>query len=156
MLQYTIKRLLLAIPTLLGISLLSFLIMHMAPGDPVDLFLGGGSGGAGGEGISTDRRADADRTREELRRQLGLDKPLHIQYLNWLSNIVLRVEDLDGFERGALMADSGAAANLWPYAVMCFVFVRNRLPSMLMTDQRSSALGRMTGLKHHADGLRRS
>ena len=106
MLQYTIKRLLLAIPTLLGISLLSFLIMHMAPGDPVDLFLGGGSGGAGGEGISTDRRADADKTREELRRQLGLDKPLHIQYLNWLSNIVLRVEDLDGFERGALMADS--------------------------------------------------
>ena len=106
MLQYTVKRLLLALPTLLGISLLSFLIMHMAPGDPVDLFLGGGSGSAGGEGLSTDRRADAEKTREDLRRQLGLDKPLHIQYLNWLSNIVLRVEDLDGFERGALMADS--------------------------------------------------
>ena len=106
MLQYTVKRLLLALPTLLGISLLSFLIMHLAPGDPVDLFLGGGSGSAGGEGLSTDRRADADKTREDLRRQLGLDKPLHIQYLNWLSNIVLRVEDLDGFERGALVADS--------------------------------------------------
>ena len=78
----------------------------MAPGDPVDLFLGGGSGSAGGEGLSTDRRADAEKTREDLRRQLGLDKPLHIQYLNWLSNIVVRVEDLDGFERGALMADS--------------------------------------------------
>ena len=47
MLQYTIQRILLAIPTLLGISLLSFLIMHLAPGDPVDLFLGGGAGGAG-------------------------------------------------------------------------------------------------------------
>ena len=80
--------------------------MHLAPGDPVDLFLGGGSGSAGGEGLSTDRRADADKTREDLRRQLGLDKPLHIQYLNWLSNIVMRVEDLDGFERSALMADS--------------------------------------------------
>ena len=40
-----------------------------------------------------------------MRRQLGLDKPLHIQYLNWLSNITLRIEDFDGFERGALLAD---------------------------------------------------
>ena len=47
-----------------------------------------------------------EKTREELRRQLGLDKPLHVQYLSWLSNIVLRVEDLDGFERGALLADA--------------------------------------------------
>jgi peptide/nickel transport system permease protein len=106
MLQYTLQRILLAIPTLLGISIISFLIMHLAPGDPVDLFLGGGAGGAGGEGISTDRRADVEKTREELRRQLGLDKPLHMQYLSWLSNIVLRVEELDGFERGALMADA--------------------------------------------------
>ena len=105
MLQYAIQRVLLAIPTLLGISLLSFLIMHLAPGDPVDLFLGGGAGGAWGEGISTDRKADIEKTREDLRRQLGLDKPLHIQYLNWLSNITLRIEDFDGFERGALLAD---------------------------------------------------
>ncbi len=106
MLQYTLQRILLAIPTLLGISLISFLIMHLAPGDPVDLFLGGGAGGASGEGISTDRKSDMEKTREELRRQLGLDKPLHVQYLSWLSNIVLRVEDLDGFERGALLADA--------------------------------------------------
>ncbi|MGY8822711.1 MAG: ABC transporter permease [Candidatus Latescibacterota bacterium] len=105
MLQYAIQRVLLAIPTLLGISLLSFLIMHLAPGDPVDLFLGGGAGGAGGEGISTDRKADIEKTREDLRRQLGLDKPLHLQYLNWLSNITLSTEDFDGFERGALLAD---------------------------------------------------
>lgn len=113
MLQYTLQRLLLAIPTLVGISIISFLIMHLAPGDPVDLFLGGGAGGAGGEGISTDRKSDMEKTREELRRQLGLDKPLHIQYLSWLSNIVLRVEDLDGFERGALLAD-GALGQLGP------------------------------------------
>lgn len=39
MLQYTIQRILLAVPTLLGITLLTFLIMRLAPGDPVDLFL---------------------------------------------------------------------------------------------------------------------
>jgi len=36
---------------------------------------------------------------------LGLDQPLHIQYLSWLSNLLLRVEDLDAYERGALLAD---------------------------------------------------
>ncbi|MEW6753705.1 MAG: ABC transporter permease [Candidatus Latescibacterota bacterium] len=102
MTQYAIQRVLLAIPTLLGITLISFLIMHLAPGDPVDLFLGGA---AGGEGISTERRADLERTRQDLRRQLGLDRPLHTQYLAWLSSLVLRAEALDGHERGALLAD---------------------------------------------------
>ena len=103
MLQYTIQRILLAIPTLLGITLLTFLIMRLAPGDPVDLFLGGA---AGGEGISTDQQTDMEKTRRDLRRQLGLDQSLHIQYLHWLSNLVLHVEDLGAFDRGALLADS--------------------------------------------------
>ena len=55
--------------------------MRLAPGDPVDLFLGGA---AGGEGISTDRQADMGKTRRDLRHQLGLDRPLHIQYLHWI------------------------------------------------------------------------
>lgn len=103
MLQYTIQRILLAVPTLLGITLLTFLIMRLAPGDPVDLFLGGA---ASGEGISTDHQADMEKTRRDLRRQLGLDQPLYLQYLHWLSNLVLRVEDLSAFERGALLADA--------------------------------------------------
>lgn len=102
MLQYTIQRLLLAVPTLLGITLISFLIMHLAPGDPVDLFLGGA---ADNEGISTDRQSDFEKTRQDLRRQLGLDKPLFIQYLNWLSNLVANAENLNEFDRMALLAD---------------------------------------------------
>lgn len=102
MLQYSIQRLLLAIPTLLGITLISFLVMRLAPGDPVDLFLGGA---AGGEGLTTDRRSDIEKTRQELRRQLGLDRPLYVQYLSWLTNLVLRAEPLDEFERMALLAD---------------------------------------------------
>ncbi|MBI2503347.1 MAG: ABC transporter permease [Candidatus Latescibacteria bacterium] len=93
--QYTVQRVLLALPTLLGISLISFFIMRLAPGDPVDLFLGGA---AGGEGISTDKQADREQIRQELRRQLGLDQSLPRQYLNWLSKLVLRVERVPGGE----------------------------------------------------------
>ncbi|MFA6110611.1 MAG: ABC transporter permease [Candidatus Latescibacterota bacterium] len=102
MFRYTLQRLLLAIPTLLGITVISFLVMRLAPGDPVDLFLGGA---AGGEGISTDRRADLEKTRQELRHQLGLDQSLHRQYLSWLANLVLRLEPLDPHEQGARLAD---------------------------------------------------
>ena len=110
MIQYIIQRILLLIPTLIGITLISFLIMHLAPGDPVDLFLGGV---AGGEGISTDEPSDVEKTRQDLRRQLGLDKPIHVQYLSWLSNLLLRVERLSGFDRTALQVDR-VMGNLTP------------------------------------------
>ncbi len=106
MFQYALQRTLLAIPTLLGITLISFLIMHLAPGDPVDLFLGGS---AGGEGISTDRQSNFEKTRQELRRQLGLDKPLHVQYFSWLSGLILRIERLSDFDRFALAVDETLA-----------------------------------------------
>ncbi len=93
---------LLVIPTLIGITIISFSIMHLAPGDPVDLFLGGL---ASGEGISTDRQSDSDKIREDLRRQLGLDKPIHLQYLSWLSNLVLWIEPLSQYERSAILVD---------------------------------------------------
>lgn len=103
MVQYIIQRTLLIIPTLIGITIISFSIMHLAPGDPVDLFLGGL---ASGEGISTDEQADVEKTRQDLRRQLGLDKPIHIQYLSWLASLILRVEPLTEFERTALQVDT--------------------------------------------------
>ncbi|MBT6145099.1 MAG: ABC transporter permease [Gemmatimonadetes bacterium] len=106
MIQYVVQRLLLAIPTMLGITLVSFLIMHLAPGDPVDLFLGGA---AGGEGLSTDQRDQLEKTRQQLRHQLGLDRPLHEQYGSWLSRLVLSVEPLGDAERQ--MVEEGGDAN---------------------------------------------
>ncbi|MDP6776379.1 MAG: ABC transporter permease [Candidatus Latescibacteria bacterium] len=102
MAEYIVRRVLLIIPTLIGITLISFFVMHLAPGDPVDLFLGGA---AGGEGISTDRQADLEKTRQELRRQLGLDKPIAIQYLSWLAKLVLRIEPMSDFDRAAYLVD---------------------------------------------------
>jgi peptide/nickel transport system permease protein len=97
--QYVLQRVLLAIPTLLGITLVSFLIMHLAPGDPVDLFLGGA---ASGEGLSTDQRDQLEKTRQQLRHQLGLDRPLHEQYGRWLQRLVMSVEPLSDADKEAL------------------------------------------------------
>jgi peptide/nickel transport system permease protein len=69
MTQYIVRRLLQAFPLLLIISIIIFILM-MNMGDPLAT-LGG-------------RRATRPSDRERLTRQLGLDKPMHIQYLYWL------------------------------------------------------------------------
>jgi ABC-type dipeptide/oligopeptide/nickel transport system permease component len=67
------RRILGAIPVLLGISFLVFMLMHIAPGDPVSLLLG-------------DDATPADV--EQIRRELGLDKPLLMQYWDFLSRAI--------------------------------------------------------------------
>ena len=73
MLKYTGKRLLGVIPVLLGVSILVFLIMQLAPGDPALIILGPKA-----------TQASLD----NLRHQLGLDLPIHTQYLRWITNIL--------------------------------------------------------------------
>ena len=83
MLQYLVQRAFLLVLTFLAITVLAFAIMQLAPGDPVDLFFAGGLG-AGAEGIQTERLDRLEQAKEELRKQLGLDRPLHVQYGVWL------------------------------------------------------------------------
>ena len=66
---------------LLVASLVVFALVRSAPGDPVDVQLGE----AGGIALS---RADEDRIRAELLTELGLDRPLPVQYLNWLGRML--------------------------------------------------------------------
>lgn len=73
--QYLLKRLLLLVPVLLGVSLVAFGIIHLIPGDVVVLKLGEG-GHLRPEEIA------------RLRQQLGLDRPLHEQYLVWVANVL--------------------------------------------------------------------
>ena len=73
MLKYTIKRLLALIPVLIGVTVLVFLILHLSPGDPALIILGPKA---------------TQQALESLRHQLGLDLPLHKQYLQWIVNIV--------------------------------------------------------------------
>ena len=84
---YALRRTLLMIPTFLVISFLGFAITVLAPGDPVDLYLAGGLA-AGQAGISTQKLADKAKAEKELRRELGLDRPLVVQYADWLRHFV--------------------------------------------------------------------
>lgn len=73
---YTLRRLLSLIPILIGISVVVFGIMRMLPGDVAAMILMGGDeeGGAGASRQAIDA----------LREQLGLNAPLHVQYLDWV------------------------------------------------------------------------
>ncbi len=77
MLTYLFKRLLAMIPTLLGITFVTFLIVNLAPGDPVASSLGGGGDGGpseAGGGTNRDRLADAIRAKKKL---LGMVREDH-------------------------------------------------------------------------------
>ena len=69
MLRYFLKRLLISIPTLLAISVVIFTILALAPGDPLGEF-------ASNPNITAE-------VRENIRRSLGLDRPIHIRYFKW-------------------------------------------------------------------------
>jgi peptide/nickel transport system permease protein len=88
MASYAFQRLLLMIPTFIGITLIGFLIMRLAPGDPAELRAAGGLAGAAGAGISLDKQASIDVALAQWREQYGLDRPLHIQYVIWLKSLV--------------------------------------------------------------------
>jgi len=78
MTAYILRRLLLAIPVMLLVATATFLLLHMTPGDPVAVLLG--------PDATTEQIA-------ELRRELGLNDPIYVQYGRWVA--------------GALSADLG-------------------------------------------------
>ena len=67
--RYLVRRLLLLVPVLLGVSVIIFMVLHLAPGDPAEIMLG-----------SQATQADLAR----LRAELGLTEPLSVQYVRWL------------------------------------------------------------------------
>ena len=71
---YLIKRLLIAIVTLLAISIIIFTILALAPGDPLGEF-------ASNPAITAE-------VRENIRKSLGLDQPSYIRYFKWLGNFL--------------------------------------------------------------------
>ncbi|MBI1736939.1 MAG: ABC transporter permease, partial [Candidatus Rokubacteria bacterium] len=71
--QFILRRVLVTVPVLLGVSLLAFAIMHVVPGDPVRLIAG------------PDAPEDVV---DRIRAELGLDRPLHQQYWSFLTRAV--------------------------------------------------------------------
>jgi len=77
--RYILRRLLQAIPTLIGVSIISFLLVSSAPGDELLIRM-------------FDPNITAE-TIETMRRQLGLDQPLPLQYVRWFAGVTLRSGD---------------------------------------------------------------
>lgn len=122
MTRYVIRRLLQALPLLLLISLVLFILMQNM-GDPIATM----------GGRSMTRASD----RERLTRQLGLDKPIHIQYLYWLIGNDWTKVDLDGDKipetpgtrKGVLRGDFGTSlVNREP----AMDVILSRLPNTLL------------------------
>jgi peptide/nickel transport system permease protein len=74
LLLFVLRRLLLAIPTLLGVTLVVFALIHMAPGDPIDILV---PPEASPEVIA------------QIKATFGLDKPLYVQYVLWLGHALI-------------------------------------------------------------------
>ncbi len=74
MLRFLLRRLTMIIPAFLGVTLLTFALIHLIPGDPVEMM-------AGERGIGPERHA-------KLRAEMGLDKPLWIQYGRYLGGVL--------------------------------------------------------------------
>jgi microcin C transport system permease protein len=90
--SYFLRRLLLIVPTFVGITLVSFVMMHFVPGGPIERQImaykmavaqegGGGSSLGSGTEISPEAL-------EEMKKFYGFDKPVHVRYAQWLWNIL--------------------------------------------------------------------
>jgi peptide/nickel transport system permease protein len=75
MLSYISKRLLLMVPLIFGITLITFAVIHLAPGNPVE--------------VQTEMSLKVTaQAKENLKRLYGLDKPLYVQYAEWLKRFI--------------------------------------------------------------------
>jgi len=74
MLNYLTKRILMLIPLMVGITLITFSVIHLAPGEPVEMQM------------AMNPKVGKE-ARERLRRFYGLDQPLHTQYFTWVGRL---------------------------------------------------------------------
>lgn len=119
MLQYILRRILITIPTLVGASILIFIIMRVIPGDPAEVILGAEGTGGYIKPIQV----------ETLREELGLSKPLVVQYLNWVG--------------GALHGDFGRS--LW-YGTSVATEIGRRIPLTIELVLMGIIIGWVIGL----------
>jgi ABC-type dipeptide/oligopeptide/nickel transport system permease component len=73
MLTIVVRRLLMSVPVLIGISIIVFSMMHLAPGDPAEAMLG---------------PLRTEETLTKVRHELGLDQPLYVQYFTWTARAI--------------------------------------------------------------------
>ena len=125
MLKYTIKRVLMLIPTIIGITLFIYLIMSFVPGDPAELL--------------SPPEATAEEV-EVLRAELGLDKPVLVQYVNYMWDILHGDFGVSWFTKQPVIDE---IVNRMPYTLSLGVL------STLIASIISIPLGTLTAVKHN-------
>lgn len=138
MTAYMIRRLVQAIPTLFGITLLSFLLMMAAPGDPIDLIT-----------FQQLNATPADKAR--MRRQLGLDQPPLVQYVYWLIGNDWTTVDVDGDGVGEIQGTRqgflrGDLGNSIMQKRPVFDMLMERIPATLRLTLTALLLGYAVGI----------
>ena len=78
MAPYILKRILMLLPVLVGVSLISFSLLHMVPGDPAVMLAGED---ANPEFIKA------------IRQEYGLDQPLYVQYFHFISHVLVGISE---------------------------------------------------------------
>lgn len=81
--QYVVRRLFIAIPILLGVSILNFAILHLAPGDPILAMMGSDPAAGGATSAITPQQL------QNLKEKWGLNEPIYVQYVKWLNRVVV-------------------------------------------------------------------
>jgi peptide/nickel transport system permease protein len=116
MLTYTLRRLLTAIPTLLIISLVIFLLLELAPGDP----------------LADQPLTIPPEVREKMRIALGLDQPFYVRYLLWLKQFFW-IEPLNTLNAlfGTNLAEGEQRIVSWQFRAPVFEVIWQRIPQTL-------------------------
>lgn len=140
MLAYFTKRLLVALPTLFGISLLCFMLVQMTPGGPVEMQIAQWRMSAvGGEASSGKNSQVTEEQREALIKYYGFDKPLVTRYFIWIKKL--------------LMFDLGESYQynepVWTLIKKCFpVSITFGLTSFILTYLLCIPLGIQKAIRH--------
>ncbi len=137
MTRYLFRRLLQALPTLFGITVISFLMVISAPGDPVTM-------------VTFNPNSTADST-ARLKRQLGLDQPPLVQYVYWLiGNDYTTIDvdgdgvgDVNGVRKGVLRGDLGQSIQ---YKRPVLELIVERIPATLLLTVSALVVGYVVGV----------
>lgn len=73
MLRYSMRRFIVSIPVVIGLSVVVFFYIHMMPGDPIQAMVG---------------RYASPKLVEQIRHEFGLDRPLHVQFADWIAGLL--------------------------------------------------------------------
>lgn len=120
---YVVKRALQAIPLLIGIATILFVVMHIAPGDPIEMYLQRHR-----ETFATGRAFDPN-LEQAIRHKYGLDRPIPVQYVIWLRQLA-----------------HGDFGESFQYHKPVSALIAERLPYTLQLTVLSLLLGALVGI----------